>query len=216
MGNQVSFCDPGHDFIFVINSDNQGNTNAYEQIFRALYTHLVHNLGDPLPEDPEALAELNAYLAERKLFALDKATTSPMAEKIAGKTFVCEENACGMKWFRFEFSGNTGTFFYENAQGEKQMTFGFGHNVFAKFPEEGYSKEVGSVRCPGNYYDAAFSADWPADYTLRVRVQVIDTYFANLSMMFGFRDENTVTLRMEKKAEDFMEEYKGLVNATAR
>jgi hypothetical protein len=121
-----------------------------------------------------------------------------------------------MKWFRFEFSGNTGTFFYENAQGEKQMTFGFGHNVFAKFPEEGYSKEVGSVRCPGNYYDAAFSADWPADYTLRVRVQVIDTYFANLSMMFGFRDENTVTLRMEKKAEDFMEEYKGLVNATAR
>ncbi len=216
MGNQISFCDPGHDFILVINSDNQGNTNAYEQIFRAIYNNLFAHLGDPLPEDPEALAELNAYLAERKLFALHGASTSTMAEKIAGKTFVCEENACGMKWFRFEFSGNTGTFFYENAQGEKQMTFGFGHNVFAKFPEEGYSKEVGSVRCPGNYYDAAFSADWPADYTLRVRVQVIDTYLANLSMMFGFRDENTVTLRMEKKAEDFMEEYKGIVNAKAQ
>ena len=216
MGNQVSFCDPGHDFIFVINSDNQGNSNSYEQIFRALYTHLVHNLGDPLPEDPEALAELNAYLAERKLFALSGAPTSTMAEKIGGKTFVCEENPAGMKWFRLDFKGNEGTFTYENAQGEKQMPFGFGHNVFAKFPEEGYSKEVGSVRCPGNYYDAAFSADWPADYTLRVRVQVIDTYFANLSMMFGFRDENTVTLRMEKKAEDFMDEYKGIVNAKAQ
>ncbi len=216
MGNQVSFCDPGHDFIFVINSDNQGNSNAYEQIFRALYTHLVHNLGEPLPEDPEALAELNAYLAERKLFALSGAPTSTMAEKIGGKTFVCEENSAGMKWFRLDFKGNEGTFTYENAQGEKQMPFGFGHNVFAKFPEEGYSKEVGSVRCPGNYYDAAFSADWPADYTLRVRVQVIDTYFANLSMMFGFRDENTVTLRMEKKAEDFMDEYKGIVNAKAQ
>ena len=216
MGNQVSFCDPGHDFIFVINSDNQGNSNAYEQIFRALYTHLVHNLGDPLPEDPEALAELNAYLAERKLFALDKATTSPMAEKIAGKTFACDENESGIKWFRLDFKGDEGTLTYENAQGEKPMTFGFGHNVFAKFPEEGYSKEIGSVRCPGNYYDAAFSADWPADYTLRVRVQVIDTYFANLSMMFGFRDENTVTLRMEKKAEDFMDEYKGIVNAKAQ
>ena len=216
MGNQVSFCDPGHDFIFVINSDNQGNSNAYEQIFRALYTHLVHNLGEPLPEDPEALAELNAYLAERKLFALSGAPTSTMAEKIGGKTFVCEENPAGMKWFRLDFKGNEGTFTYENAQGEKQMPFGFGHNVFAKFPEEGYSKEVGSVRCPGNYYDAAFSADWPADYTLRVRVQVIDTYFANLSMMFGFRDENTVTLRMEKKAEDFMDEYKGIVNAKAQ
>ena len=216
MGNQVSFCDPGHDFIFVINSDNQGNSNAYEQIFRALYTHLVHNLGDPLPEDPEALAELNEYLASRKLFALDKAPTSTMAEKINGKTFDCDESESGIKWFRFDFKGDEGTFTYENAQGEKQMTFGFGHNVFAKFPEEGYSKEVGSVRCPGNYYDAAFSADWPADYVLRVRVQVIDTYFANLSMMFGFRDENTVTLRMEKKAEDFMDTYKGIVNAKAR
>ncbi len=216
MGNQVSFCDPAHDFIFVINSDNQGNSNAYEQIFRALYTHLVHNLGDPLPEDPAALAELNEYLASRKLFALDKAATSPMVEKISGKTFVCDENASGIKWFRLDFQGDEGTLTYENAQGEKVMPFGFGHNVFAKFPEEGYSREIGSVRCPGNYYDAAFSADWPADYTLRVRVQVIDTYFANLSMMFGFRDENTVTLRMEKKAEDFMEEYKGIVNAKAR
>ena len=215
MGNQVSFCDPGHDFIFVINSDNQGNSNAYEQIYRALYTHLVHNLGDPLPEDPEALAELNAYLAERKLFALYGAPTGTMAEKINGKTFDCEESESGIKWFRLDFKGDEGTLTYENAQGEKQMTFGFGHNVFAKFPEEGYSKEVGSVRCPGNYYDAAFSADWPADYTLRVRVQVIDTYFANLSMMFGFRDENTVTLRMEKKAEDFMDTYKGIVNAKA-
>lgn len=216
MGNQVSFCDPKHDFIFIINSDNQGNTNAYEQIFRALYTHLVHNLGDPLPEDPEALAELNAYLAERKLFALCGAPTSTMAGKVSGKTFVCDESDSGIKWFRLDFQDDKGTLTYENAQGEKQMTFGFGHNVFAKFPEEGYSREVGSVRCPGNYYDAAFSADWPADYTLRVRVQIIDTYLANLSMMFGFRDENTVTLRMEKKAEDFMDTYKGIVNAKAQ
>ena len=216
MGNQISFCDPKHDFIFVINSDNQGNSNAYEQIFRALYTHLVHHLGDPLPEDPEALAELNAYLAKRKLFALYGASTSTMGEKIGGKTFICDESESGIKWFRLDFQGDEGTLTYENAQGEKQMTFGFGHNVFAKFPEEGYSKEIGSVRSPGNYYDAAFSADWPADYTLRVRVQVIDTYFANLSMMFGFRDENTVTLRMEKKAEDFMDTYKGIVNAKAK
>ena len=216
MGNQVSFCDPKHDFIFVINSDNQGNTNAYEQIFRALYNNLIAHLGDPLPEDPEALAELNEYLSTRKLFALDKATDSPMREKVAGKTFVCDESETGIKWFRLDFEGDKGTFTYENAQGEKQMRFGFGHNVFAKFPEEGYSKEIGSVRCPGNYYDAAFSADWPADYTLRVRVQIIDTYFANLSMMFGFRDENTVTIRMEKKAEDFLNEYKGIVNAKAQ
>lgn len=216
MGNQVSFCDPAHDFIFVINSDNQGNGNAYEQIFCALYRNIIDHLGDPLPEDPEALAELNEYLATRKLFTLYESPTSPMNEKIGGKTFLCDESDSGIKWFRLDFQGDEGKLTYENAQGEKCMRFGFGHNVFAKFPEEGYSDLVGSVRCPGNYYNAAFSADWPAKDTLRVRVQIIDKYFANLSMLFCFRDENTVTLRMEKKAEDFLDEYKGLVNAKAK
>ena len=215
MGNQVSFCDPKHDFIMVINSDNQGNTNAYEQIFGALYRNLIDHLGDPLPEDPEAKAELDAYLAERKLFTLYEAPTSPMAEAVSGKVFRCEENPMGIKWFRLELSGDEGKFFYENAQGEKCMPFGFGHNVFAKFPEEGYSDEVGSVYCPGNYYDAAFSADWPSENTLRLRVQIIDKYFANLSVLFGFCGENTVSVRMEKKAEDFLTTYRGIANATA-
>ena len=215
MGNQISLCDPKHDFICVINSDNQGNSNAYEQIFRAIYSNLIDHLGDPLPEDPEALAELNEYLATRKLFTLYESPTSPFAEKIAGKTFRCAQNKAGWKWFRLEFSGQTGTVFFENEQGEKQMTFGFGHNEFAKFPQSGYSDEIGGVPAPGNYYDAAFSADWPAERTLRVRVQIIDKYFANLSLVFGFADENTVTLRMTKAAEDFLDEYKGLVNAKA-
>lgn len=214
MGNQVSLCDPAHDFIFVINSDNQGNTFAYYQIYRALYSHIIDHLGDPLPEDPEALAELNAYLATRKLFYLDGPGSSPLAEKIAGKTFTLPENAVGLKWFRLDFSGDKGTFTYENEQGEKVMPFGFGHNEFAKFPQEGYSDLVGTVYCPGNYYDAAFSADWPAENVLRIRVQIIDKYFGNLAIVLGFRDENHVTLRMEKTAEDFLNEYKGIFKAT--
>lgn len=217
MGNQVSFCDPAHDFIMVINSDNQGNTNAYEQIFGALYRNLLDHLEDhPLPEDPAAKAELDAYLATRKLFTLYESPSSPLAESVAGKVFCCEENPMGIQWFRLDFKGDEGSFTYENAQGEKCMRFGFGHNVFEKFPEEGYSDLVGSVYCPGNYYDAAFSADWPSENTLRVRVQIIDKYFGNLSMLFGFSDENTVSLRMEKKAEDFLTTYRGIANAKAK
>ena len=48
---------------------------------------------------------------------------------------------------------------------------------------------------------------------MRVRVQIIDKYFGNLSMLFGFSDENTVSLRMEKKAEDFLATYRGIANA---
>ena len=215
MGNQVSLCDPRHDFIFVINSDNQGNQLAYYQIYRALYSHILANLGEALPENPTAKAELDAYLASRKLFTLPGSATSPLAEQITGKVFRCNENPMGIKWFKLQFSGNEGSIIYENAQGEKTMPFGFGHNIFEKFPQEGYSDLVGSVPCPGNKYDAAFCADWPADNTLRIRVQIIDKYFGNLGILFGFRDANHVTVRMDKTAEDFLKEYAGLLTATA-
>lgn len=216
MGNQISLCDPKHDFIFVINSDNQGNPFAYYQIYRALYSNIIDHLGEPLPEDPEALAELKAYLATRKLFCLDAAADSSMAKKVSGKVFDCPENDTGIRWFRLDFDGSEGRFTYENAQGEKVMPFGFGHNVFDKFPEDGYSDEVGSVPCPGNKYDAAFSADWPAEDVLRIRVQIIDKYFGNLAILFGFRDETHVTVRMDKTAEDFLDKYKGIFTAAAQ
>ena len=95
------------------------------------------------------------------------------------------------------------------------MTFGFGHNVFHKFPEEGYSDMVGAVSEPGHRYDAAFSADWPNEKTLRIRAQIIDKYFGNLGILFGFQNENAVTIRMEKAAEAFLNEYTGLINAKA-
>ncbi len=215
MGGQISLYDPAHDFIFVINSDNQGNPFFYYQIYRALYSHIIQNLGDPLPENPDAQAELNAYLADKKLFCLSGATTSPLRENVSGKTFTCNENPMGIRWFRLDFSGETGTFTYENTQGEKVFPLGFGHNVFAKFPQEGYSDSVGGIPCPGNYYDAAFSADWPEENTLRVRVQIIDKYFGNLGILFGFRDETQVTVRMEKTAEHFLNEYKGILTAQA-
>ena len=216
MGGQVSVCDPKTDTVFVMTADNQGNPNAYEQVFTMLHAYVLDHLGDPLPEDPAAKAELDAYIATRKLFCLPKAPVSPFAEKIAGKVFDCEPSQTGIKWFRLDFDGNEGSFTYENAQGEKRFSFGFGHNVFAKFPEEGYSDTVGNTFTPGHYYDAAFSADWPDERTLRVRVQIIDKYFGNLSMMIGWRNEKIASIRFTRKAEDFLHEYDGLVNAAAR
>jgi hypothetical protein len=93
------------------------------------------------------------------------------------------------------------------------MPFGFGHNVFDRFPEEGYSDMVGNESAPGNTYRAAFSADWPEERKLRIRVQIIDKYFANLAIVFGFRDGEHVSVRMTKVAENFLNEYNGTMNA---
>ena len=216
MGNQIALCDPRHDFIFIINSDNQGNTHNYEQIFEVLYNNIIYNLSDDgsaLPENEEQYKELQKSLENKKLFFLKEAKTSEFSKKIEAKTYYPAENPMGIKWFRLEFNeeAEKGFFYYENAQGKKCMPFGFGHNEIAQFPEEGYSDEVGNTLCPGNTYRAAFSADWPEPKKLRIRVQIIDKYFANLAIVFGFRDESNVTVRMTKKAEDFLYEYEGIM-----
>ena len=136
--------------------------------------------------------------------------TNPMAEKINGKTFVLEDNAMGIKEVKFTFDGDEGKIEYINAQGEKSFKFGFGKNVFGIFPQEGYSKETGSVSAPGHYYKCAVSADWQSNNTLYLNVQAIDDYFGRLHMFFQFMDENTITVVMKKTAEDFFNEYRGM------
>ncbi len=184
----------------------------------ALYLNIIRKLsnGDSLPENDAAKAELDAYLANKKLFCLYEAKKSPFSDKINGKIFDCDKNPMEIKWFKLDFEGDKGTFTYENAQGEKTIPFGFGYNVFDKFPQENYSDLVATIPEPGHRYAAAFSADWPEEQKLRVRVQIIDKYFGNLGIVFGFRDENTVSVRMAKKAEAFLREYEGIMNAKAR
>ena len=118
-----------------------------------------------------------------------------------------------IKYFRLEFDGDEGIFRYENATGEKSLRFGFGHNVFMPFPEEGYSDLTANVRADGNFYDSAISADWCEEKALRLRVQIIDKYFGNLAIIFSFKNEKEASVRMTKTAEDFLSEYSGVMNA---
>jgi CubicO group peptidase (beta-lactamase class C family) len=216
MGNQIALCDPAHDFIFVINSDNQGNPYNYEHVFEAVYTHVIGHLQkDKAKENAAATATLQRILSDRKLFFLPDSTTSPFAKQIDGRIFICEENPMGIKWMRLALEGNEGTLYYENAQGEKALRFGFGHNVFQKFPQEGYADLVGTVPQKGHRYDCAVSADWPEVQKLRIRVQIIDKYFGNLAIVMGFRNDTQLSVRMSKKAEYFLKEYEGVLNATA-
>ena len=120
----------------------------------------------------------------------------------------------GINWLRLSLEGDEGVLHYQNAQGEKALRFGFGKNVFGKFPQEGYADAVGTVPAKGHYYDCAVSADWPEPQKLRIRVQIIDKYFGNLAIVFGFRDEKHVTVRMVKTAEAFLGEYEGILTAS--
>jgi hypothetical protein len=217
MGSQFAFCDPKNDLIVVVNSDNQGNSRAMTHITDAIYETLRDGLCDVAIEENEKDADKLKKLTEsRELFFLGGEQKSDFSDGINGKHFVCEENPMGIKWFSLEFKDGEGVFNYENAQGVKKLGFGFGRNVFEKFPEEDMSDLMATVAEKGHKYDCAVSADWAEPRKLRLRVQVIDKYFGNLAIVFGFRDASHVTVRMTKIAEAFLMEYSGIMNACSK
>ncbi len=213
MGNQIALMDQKHDLIFVINSDNQGNPHGYEIISQAFFNILYPAIGDPLPADPQAKALLDALCAAQQLYFVDGPTDSTFRTSVQGQRFVCRDNPMGWRWFELSFDGDEGVVRFENATGEKELTFGLGKNVFSMFPEEGYADDTGTIPCPGRRYACAASADWLEKRKLRLRVQIIDTYLGNLAIVFGFRDDRHVTIRMDKTAEAFLDEYCGCAMA---
>ena len=209
MGDQLAICDRKKDFIFIINSDNQGHSPSTRAIlYHALYEYIVDELGEVLPEDDEAYAELSKYLSDLKLFSLKGEKTGSFAEELNGRIYDLEENPMGIKYVRFALEGDKGVLSYENAQGVKELPFGFGHNEFCKFPQEGYSDLIATVSEPGHRYDCGVSADWPEERKLRLYVQIIDKYFGNMSMEFGFKGDE-VGIYMQRNAEAFLDEYMG-------
>lgn len=209
MGDQFAICDPETDIILIIHSDNQGKAEiTRELIYRKFYENVVLPAKESLPEDTAAQQELNDYLSSRTLLAVSENPHNAYYREINGVTYTLEKNPMEIAWVRFSFDGETGTMYYQNAQGKKELPFGLGKNVFSKFPQEGYSDETASVPAPGNRYDCAASADWPEPQKLRIKVQAIDKYFGNLNMTFRFKGDEVAVL-MEKNAEAFFNEYRG-------
>ncbi|MBR3927579.1 MAG: serine hydrolase [Clostridia bacterium] len=196
MGGQYAVCIPKKDFIFVCTGDNQYNEYASEILFRAIFDILI-----PDKKDVSIDSELPSAMGSKH---------SEFARSISGKIFPCEENEMKIKWFRLDFAGDEGVFAYENAQGKKTLPFGMAKNVFSQFPQLGYSDEYGNVHDETGFkYRCAASAGWIEEKKLQIRIQIIDRYFGSLVITFGFRNENTVSVRMIKNAEDFLNEYNG-------
>ena len=210
MGCQLCICVPDKDIIFVYNGDNQGNVLAKDIIVDGVFEHIIRPAQDgELIENREAYSSLSEYADTLKLYAVKNDLPRDFEKKINGKTFLLNENPMGIKKISFSFTDGVCELNYVNAQGEKTLYFRVGENEFGIFPEEGYSDEVGSQFAKGRYYKCAASAAWIEPQKLFVRVQAVDEYFGILNMNFGFKDENTVGIYMNKTAEDFFNEYRG-------
>lgn len=204
MGCQFALCLPKKDLIMIYNGDNQGKTAAKKTILDAFYENIVKN---PPKEEKDSLAE---YVEKLKLAAIKGKNYSKTVNEINGAVYRVEKNnPMGLKAFRFDFSGDKGTFSYTNEQGDKKIEFGMCENVFGYFPEEGYSNEVGTEKTKNFYYRCAVSAAWLEEKKLQLKIQIIDKYFGNCALTFGFKGSK-VGIWMQKNAEDFLDKYQGM------
>lgn len=212
MGGQLTICVPDKDFIFVCTGDNQGNPHAYELIINGLFDCVVNKIEDsPVEVCEEEVQRLKEETYDLKLWHIKGKEKTSLTEEINGKTFKCKENRCGITEFSLEFDENKGTFKYTNEQGYKEIPFGINENVFGKFPQLGYSNEYGAVRTTDGFmYDCAASGAWIEEKKFRLRIQIIDKYFGQLTVTFAFKGD-VVSVLMEKTAEDFLDEYHGYI-----
>ncbi len=208
MGDQFTIAFPDKQIMLSINSDNQGNKCAGDIIVRGFYETIYLEANEEHSKNAEAYKDLSEYADTLKLYAAKGMYSSPRQKEIDGRRFVLHNNSMGIKYICISFSGDSGMLEYENSQGLKHLPFGLLHNKFCLFPEEGYSREVGSVYVPGSFYKCASSGAWISDSELMLEVQIIDDYFGRLKMYFRLLDVG-IKIKLEKYAEDFLDSYKG-------
>ena len=212
MGCQFAVCVPDKDMILVYNGDNQGNSHAEAVIVDQFFERIVNHTADqPLEENLPEQKRLSAYADGLELAAAAGEAHSDFEKKINGKAYVLEKNPMGITRIKLSFSGDSGRLDYTNAQGAKSIVFGMCRNEYGDFPQEGYAGTVGSVQTKGHYYRCAASAAWVEPQKLFMKIQIIDAYFGNLNVTFGFRGDE-LGLFMNKNAEDFLDEYEGFAS----
>lgn len=211
MGCQFAICSPDKDMIFVYNADNQGKDYAKKVIidnyFDILYDSVTE---DSIPEDEVAAKALNEYCSTLELACAKGESHVPFMDEINGVQYKVAPNPMGITGIRLEFTGDEGKLCYTNAQGYKELKFGMCKNVFGRFPEDGYSDEVGGQSgTNGLRYACAASATWVEPRKLYIKVQAIDKYLGILNIFLGYREDGKLGIFMNKAAEDFFREYEG-------
>ncbi len=207
MGSQLAVCVPSKDMIMMYNADTQLCDTTRQLIMEGFFRMIVRPAEDALPENPTAHKALCDYAATLELLSVKGDALSPIKTQIDGVTYIMNTNKMGISRLRFDFCADGGVMTYTNAQGEKQLPFGLCRNEFGTFPQDGYPDDVATV--PGKRrFACATSAAFVDDRKLHLKVQVIDTCFGVLDMVFGFKDD-TCAVVMRKSAEDFFGEYEG-------
>ena len=207
MHNQTVIYHPETDIIFLSTAGDPHGA-ARSVTIENFYNSIIRNASDKPGGRTPGTDRLEGFIGALKLRTAGGEDNSPFENEINKKRFITEENSMGIKEFTLSFDREGGAFTYLNRQGRKTIKFGRNKNTIQSFPETGYSKDTGGIRCEGHMYRCAASAGWIEEKRLSIIVQIIDDYVGLLNITVGFNGDWAL-LDMKKCAEDFLDEYSG-------
>ena len=211
MGAQILIYIPKRDLYVACTADTQPDEKYREKIVDLMYELIdadYERCADSLPEDNAAYASLYEYKENLKLVSMPKCKMPEKYKDFTTSAYKCDENPMGITEFSFEFGDCSGIFRYTNAQGDKEIPFGFGHNEFSLFGEDGYfDMEIG-VSPDGHRYPIATSAMWQSECELVITVQFIGRHLGGDIITVRF-DSDTAVLKMKKTTNCFLDKYNG-------
>ena len=216
MGGQLAFCFPEKALVFVTTGDTQELGDRQYAAGHLFYDVVLPEIAqEAIGACEEDASELREMTESLRFPTVPGEADHPVREKVQGVTYRMEENPMGWKKVSFSFdeAKAEGCLHYENARGEKEISFGFGHPFFGEFPEKEYSGSRIGVPL-GRGYRYAASAGWDAPGTLTIYCYIVDDYLGLWKMNFAFREER-VSVYMDKAAEWFLEDYAGTATGFA-
>ena len=203
MGGQFALYDPADDAVLVTTADVQYDPYGSYKITRAFGDALLGRYGAECEPEP-------------CVRTAGGSPSSPLESGLEGRVFRLCDNPMGIRWVSFSFGKDALTLRWENGQGEKELRAGRCRTEYGFFPEYGYSDGRGNVHeMNGFMLRCGASFGWTDSGTLRVAARIMDRYFASAVMTFGFRGSDTVGVRMESVAEDFLDRYRGWAGGKA-
>jgi hypothetical protein len=118
---QYTLVMPEQNAVLAIHSESPNMQGQLDLVWKHLLPAMQEK---PLPADTSTELVLRMKLKSLAIVPPQRIRTSPVAERISGKTFSVESNENGVEWLRFNISNSTCDFTMKNHLGEYALSAG--------------------------------------------------------------------------------------------
>ena len=210
MGSQFAMMYPKYDLVFVTTADAQAINNAEDFIRYSILNTFKHLSDEPLPEDPEKLAELRAA-SNLKMPKMEGPSTSPIMEKVSGTKYAFDKNHWGFEWMKVDFEDGKCVLTYQKRGEQGSFPLYLGEYGNFLFPEKYAGKRIDIL---DTNYRCISQAAWDSETTLVGNVYAVDDYLGSIKIQLTFI-EDTLTVFAVRSAENFFNDFRGYLPGRA-